>query len=128
MQNIIIIIIASIIFFIMFIYSGYDKINNFNDKIKSLDSKLSQYIKFSEPILKFAMILVILLELVGPIIILSRMILGKNAPKILKLLSNIIASIWVMLHFICLQSSHTHIPSIPPIKRMLKKIPLILVR
>jgi uncharacterized membrane protein YphA (DoxX/SURF4 family) len=73
----------------MFIYSGYDKINNFNDKIKSLDSKLSQYIKFSEPILKFAMILVILLELVGPIIILSRMILGKNAPKILKLLSNI---------------------------------------
>lgn len=84
-----IIIIASILFFIMFIYSGYDKIIHFNDKIKSLDSKISKYIKLPEILLKFGMILVIILEIIGPIIILSRMILGKNSPNILKILSNI---------------------------------------
>ena len=87
MQNIV--ILASILFFIMFIYSGYDKIIHFNDKIKSLNNKVSQFIKFPESILKFGMILVILLEIIGPIIILSRMILGKNAPNIVKILSNI---------------------------------------
>ena len=39
-----ILIASSIVFFIMFIYSGYDKIINFSDKIKSLDNKLSKYI------------------------------------------------------------------------------------
>jgi len=73
----------------MFIYSGYDKIIHFNDKIKSLDSKISKYIKLPEILLKFGMILVIILEIIGPIIILSRMILGKNTPNVLKILSNI---------------------------------------
>ncbi len=71
----------------MFIYSGYDKIIYFKDKIKSLDNKLSQYIKLDECILDFGMKLVILLEILGPIIILARMILGKDAPNILKILS-----------------------------------------
>ena len=91
-----IIIIASILFFIMFIYSGYDKIIHFNDKIKSLDSKISKYIKLPEILLKFGMILVILLEIIGPIIILTRMILGKNSPNILKILSDITFGCYIL--------------------------------
>jgi hypothetical protein len=87
MENRNTIILASLIFYIMFIYSGYDKIIYFKDKIKSLDNKLSQYIKLDECILDFGMKLVILLEILGPIIILARMILGKDAPNILKILS-----------------------------------------
>lgn len=82
-----ILIASSLVFFIMFIYSGYDKINNFSDKIKSLDNKLSKYINLPESILEFGMKLVILLEIIGPIIILYRMILGNEAPDILKILS-----------------------------------------
>ena len=48
-----ILIDSSIVFFIMFIYSGYDKINNFSDKIKSLDNKLSKYINLPESVLEF---------------------------------------------------------------------------
>jgi hypothetical protein len=72
----------------MFIYSGYDKIINFSDKIKSLDNKLSKYINLPESVLEFGMTLVILLEMIGPFIILARMILGNDAPDILKILSN----------------------------------------
>lgn len=86
MRNII--IAASILFFIMFVYSGYDKIVYFNSKITSLNNKLSKY-NLPNSILKFGMILVILLETLGPIIILLRMILGKNSPNILKILSNV---------------------------------------
>lgn len=82
-----ILIDSSIVFFIMFIYSGYDKIINFSDKIKSLDNKLSKYINLPESVLEFGMKLVILLEIIGPIIILYRMILGNDAPDILKILS-----------------------------------------
>ena len=87
MENRNTIILASLIFYIMFIYSGYDKIIHFSNKIKGLDNKLSQYIKLDEFILDFGMTLVILLEIFGPIIILARMILGKDAPNILKILS-----------------------------------------
>ena len=83
-----ILIASSIVFFIMFIYSGYDKIINFSDKIKSLDNKLSKYINLPESVLEFGMTLVILLEMIGPFIILARMILGNDAPDILKILSN----------------------------------------
>lgn len=86
MRNII--ILASILFFVMFVYSGYDKIVYFNSKITSLNNKLSKY-NLPNSILKFGMILVILLETLGPIIILLRMILGKNSPNILKILSNV---------------------------------------
>ena len=86
MRNII--ILASILFFVMFVYSGYDKIVYFNSKITSLNNKLSKY-NLPNSILKFGMILVILLETLGPIIILLRMILGKNCPNILKILSNV---------------------------------------
>jgi hypothetical protein len=72
----------------MFVYSGYDKIVYFNSKITSLNNKLSKY-NLPNSILKFGMILVILLETLGPIIILLRMILGKNSPNILKIFSNV---------------------------------------
>jgi hypothetical protein len=72
----------------MFIYSGYDKIINFSDKLKSLDNKLSKYINLPESVLEFGMTLVILLEMIGPFIILARIILGNDAPDILKILSN----------------------------------------
>ena len=83
-----ILIASSIVFFIMFIYSGYDKIINFSDKLKSLDNKLSKYINLPESVLEFGMTLVILLEMIGPFIILARIILGNDAPDILKILSN----------------------------------------
>jgi membrane-anchored protein YejM (alkaline phosphatase superfamily) len=73
----------------MFVFSGYDKIIHFNDKVKSLNNKLLKYIKLPDSLLKIGMILVILLEIIGPIIILSRIILGKNSPNILKIFSNI---------------------------------------
>ena len=69
-----ILIASSLFFFFMFLYSGFDKIFNFRDKIKSLDNKLSKYIKLPKSVLKLGMILVILLEIAGPIIIFIRMI------------------------------------------------------
>jgi hypothetical protein len=71
----------------MFLYSGIDKIQHFNDKIKTLDDKFKNNI--STPVLKMGMILVILLEIIGPIIIISRLILAENSPKVLNILSNI---------------------------------------
>lgn len=83
-----ILIASSLFFFFMFLYSGFDKIFNFRDKIKSLDNKLSKYIKLPESVLELGMKLVILLEIAGPVIILVRMMLGNRAPDILKRLSN----------------------------------------
>ena len=82
-----IIIIFTIVFFIMFFYSGVDKIINFNDKVDTLYKKLDSKIGLS--LLKFAMICIILLEIIGPIIILLRIILAKKSHVIVNILSNI---------------------------------------
>jgi hypothetical protein len=89
-----IIIIFTIVFFIMFFYSGVDKIINFNDKVDTLYKKLDSKIGLS--LLKLAMICVILLEIVGPIIILLRIILAKKSPAIVNLLSNITFALLIL--------------------------------
>jgi hypothetical protein len=81
-----VIIVFSILFFVMFFYSGITKIPTFDEKVKTLDKKL--YYTLPEFLLKFGMICVIVLEIVGPIIIIRRLIEGENSSKSLILLSN----------------------------------------
>lgn len=57
--------IAIILFFVMFLYSGINKILNFNKKVSGLKSKVN----LSEDICSLGMILVILLEIVGSLVI-----------------------------------------------------------
>ena len=81
-----VIIIFSILFFVMFVYSGISKIPTFDEKVKTLDSKLDNTV--SESLLKLGMFCVIVLEIVGPIIIVRRLIEGKNSSRRLIILSN----------------------------------------
>ena len=80
------IIIFSILFFVMFLYSGISKIPAFEEKVKTLDKKL--YNTLPQSLLKFGMFCVIVLEIVGPIIIISRLIQGENSSRALIILSN----------------------------------------
>ena len=57
--------LAVLLFFIMFIYSGINKIFKFKNKTNILKNK----IKLPYSICAFGMVLVILLEIIGPIII-----------------------------------------------------------
>ena len=81
------IITFSILFFVMFFYSGVTKITSFPGKVDTLYKKLDSKVPTS--LLNFAMVCVILLEILGPIIIISRLIAGKKSPETLKTLSNI---------------------------------------
>lgn len=85
----ILLIIFSILIFSMFIYSGIDKVLNFNSKVQTLDKKLNSMFPIS--LINLAMILVIILEIIGPIIIILRImfIKNENISKILNPLSNI---------------------------------------
>jgi len=78
----------------MFFYSGVTKITSFQDKVNTLDKKLNSKLPMS--LLNFAMVCVIFLEIVGPIIIISRMILGEKSPEILKILSNITFVLFIL--------------------------------
>jgi uncharacterized membrane protein YphA (DoxX/SURF4 family) len=66
-MNQMIIKIAVLLFFIMFIYSGFGKITSFQKKTKGLSKKTG----FPYPINELGMIGVILLEIIGSIIIVS---------------------------------------------------------
>jgi hypothetical protein len=81
------IITFSILFFIMFFYSGVTKITSFNDKVGTLYKKLDS--RFPIDLLNFGMICVILLEIIGPIIIIARLIEGEKSSETLKNLSDI---------------------------------------
>ena len=77
-------LIAAVVFmFIMFIYSGIDKILNFKSKVQILDNKFNSKI----PVLlsNIAMILVIILEIVGSIIVIMSVAYINN-PEISKIL------------------------------------------
>lgn len=88
------IIFFTIVFFIMFVYSGIDKIKYFNDKVNTLNTKLNSI--FPLKFLNFVMGCVIALEIIGPVIILLRIILGKNSPDILNIFSNIIFVLFIV--------------------------------
>ena len=70
-------LIAIILFFIMFIYSGINKIFKFKNKVKVLEKKT----KLPHIINVIGMISVILLEIVGSIIIIIYFINNKNINK-----------------------------------------------
>lgn len=93
-MNRIVIILFTILFFVMFFYSGINKIQSFDDKVAVLDQKLNY--KLPLFLLNIGMICVILLEIIGPIIITSRIIAGKNAPNNLILLSNITFVLFIL--------------------------------
>ena len=74
-------LISIFLFFIMFIYSGMNKIFTFNKKVKVLQNNIN----LPHAICSFGMILVILLEIIGPLIIYYNSI----NPKKLKQITNI---------------------------------------
>jgi hypothetical protein len=102
-------IIATILIFAMFIYSGIDKIINFNSKVQTLDTKLGK--KFPAWLLKLSMILIILLEIFGSIIIIFRIIYinNKEISNILLPLSNIVLILFLL--FLVIVTAMYHPPN-----------------
>lgn len=76
-------IFSTVLMFIMFIYSGFCKIFNFESKVRTLDKKLDNKLPLS--LLNFGMSLVILLEILGSIIVILGVV-SINHPKISKIL------------------------------------------
>lgn len=105
-MNNIIIILSVLLFFSMFIYSGVEKISNFDKKVQTLQEKLTN---FPRLLLNIGMVLVIILEIFGPIIILTRLCLNKNSPHILNILSNITLAFFVL--FLVIVTFIYHPPS-----------------
>ena len=81
--------IAIVLFFIMFIYSGIDKILNFSKKVNGLSNKLSFLPKY---INKIGMCLVILLEIIGSSLIILYIFFKKK----LKLTNKIRKLIYIL--------------------------------
>jgi uncharacterized membrane protein YphA (DoxX/SURF4 family) len=102
-------VIATILIFIMFIYSGIDKILNFNSKVQTLDTKLDK--KLPLWLVNLSMYLVILLEIIGSIIIILRVLYLKNPEfsKILLPLSN--AVLIFFLSFLIIVTALYHPPN-----------------
>lgn len=72
--NKIILILALLLFFSQFVYSGVNKITNFSKKVEILGKKTN----FSKEINQFGMVSVILLEIIGSLIILGYFISDTN--------------------------------------------------
>ena len=72
--------LAVILFFIMFIYSGFNKIVNFNKKVINLGKKTG----LPKPINELGMIGVILLELIGSFMIIYYFFEGNIDKKLVK--------------------------------------------
>ncbi len=89
-------VIATILIFIMFIYSGIDKIINFNSKVQTLDIKLDK--KLPLWLVNLSMFLVVVLEILGSIIIILRVLYLQNqeVSKILLPLSNIVLILFLL--------------------------------
>ena len=102
-------VIATILIFIMFIYSGVDKIMNFNSKVQTLDTKLDK--KLPLWFVNLSMVLVIILEIIGSIIIILRVLYLKNPElsKILLPLSN--AVLIFFLSFLIIVTALYHPPN-----------------
>lgn len=70
----IILYIAAVMFFAMFIYSGVNKIMKFDQKVVTLKDKS----KVSDGLAKFGLILVIILEIVGSLYIIFYILFFKD--------------------------------------------------
>ena len=71
--NKILLILALLLFFSQFIYSGVNKITNFSKKVDVLGKKTN----FSKGLNQFGMVSVILLEIIGSLIILGYFIMAN---------------------------------------------------
>jgi len=72
--------IAIVLFYIMFIYSGFNKIFNFSNKVSILNNKLHFFPKMVN---NFGMVCVILLEIIGSFIIILYSITSLKIPILL---------------------------------------------
>lgn len=106
--------IAIIFFYIMFIYSGFDKIIHFSDKVNTLTKKIS----LPRFINSLAMVCVILLEIIGSFIIILYSLSLFTFPKIPKIVVKITYILFMI--FLIVVTSIYH----PPIS-MKKLIPFL---
>lgn len=97
-MNKLIIKIAVMLFFIMFIYSGFNKIIKFDNKVKVLTNKT----ELPTSINKLGMIMVMLLEIIGSIIIIifvnNNKLINKNLVKLVLILFMLFLIIVTMLY------------------------------
>ena len=88
--------IAIVLFFIMFIYSGFNKILNFKNKVITLKKKTN----LIYPINELGMIGVILLEIVGSLLILYYFFGGKINKEIIKKICYIYFAFLIVVTFL----------------------------
>ncbi len=87
---------AIVFFFIMFIYSGFNKILSFEDKVITLKKKTN----LIYPINELGMIGVILLEIVGSLLILYYFFGGKINKEIIKKICYIYFAFLIVVTFL----------------------------
>jgi uncharacterized membrane protein YphA (DoxX/SURF4 family) len=106
----IILIIALIFILPMFIWSGVNKILNFDKKVKTLGKKLSFLPKFC---CDFGMVMVIILEIIGSLILLYSAIFYKNRSPLLHTITNITLILFILFLIVVTFIYH------PPGKKMI---------
>ena len=88
--------IAILLFFIMFIYSGFQKIKNFSKKVEKLKEKTGLPL----PINELGMIGVIILEIIGSLLIIYYFYDGKIDKKIIKRICEIYLLFLIVVTFL----------------------------
>lgn len=106
----VILIIALVFIIPMFIWSGINKIFNFDKKVKTLNKKLSFLPKFC---CDFGMVMVIILEIVGALILLYSAIFYKNRSLMLQTITNITLILFILFLIVVTFIYH------PPGKKMI---------
>ena len=106
----IILIIALIFILPMFIWSGVNKILNFDKKVKTLGKKLSFLPKFC---CDLGMVMVIILEIIGSLILLYSAIFYKNRSSLLQTITNITLILFILFLIVVTFIYH------PPGKKMI---------
>ena len=106
----VILIIALFFILPMFIWSGFNKIFNFDKKVKTLNKKLSFLPKFC---CDFGMVMVIVLEIIGSLILLYSAIFYKNRSPLLQTITNITLILFILFLIVVTALYH------PPGKKMI---------
>ena len=88
--------IGIILFFIMFIYSGYNKIINFEKKTETLEQKT----KLPHEINIIGMIGVIILEIIGSILIIYYFLYGQLSKGIIKNILKVYFAFMIIVTFL----------------------------
>ena len=106
----IILIVALVFILPMFIWSGINKILNFDKKVKTLNKKIPFIPKFSCDI---GMVMVIILEIIGSFILLYSAIFYKNRSPLLQTITNITLILFILFLIVVTLIYH------PPGKKMI---------